>query len=149
MFLGLLLFPSLLWAASPSPVGQWTTVDDVTGKPRSIVRIEEHDGIYDGYIEKVISVEGIVDDPLCVKCEGDKKNQPVAGLKFMWDMKADKDEFNSGKILDPKTGSTYRCSFHLSDGGNKLVVRGYIGISLFGRSQTWIRDTNSSETPPK
>jgi uncharacterized protein (DUF2147 family) len=54
-------------------------------------------------------------------------------------MHQDGDEWSGGEILDPENGKTYRAKMKLTDGGQKLVLRGYIGISIFGRSQTWLR----------
>jgi hypothetical protein len=55
-------------------------------------------------------------------------------------------EYDGGDILDPESGSIYRCRILLSDDGAKLFVRGYLGFSLFGRTQTWIRmDGNGQE----
>lgn len=54
-------------------------------------------------------------------------------------MKRQGDEFVGGDILDPDTGSIYRCKLALSAGGSRLVVRGYIGMPILGRSQTWQR----------
>ena len=48
----------------------------------------------------------------------------------------DGDEWNDGKILDPKTGKIYKCYISLED-ENKLKVRGYIGFALLGRTQYW------------
>jgi uncharacterized protein (DUF2147 family) len=59
-------------------------------------------------------------------------------MKFLWDMHRDGDEFTGGKIFDPDSGNTYRCKMRIDD--KKLVVRGYLGITLFGRSQTWVRE---------
>jgi uncharacterized protein (DUF2147 family) len=142
LFVGLLLFSGTILAANLlTPVGLWKTIDDVTGKPRSLVRIQKQGDSYQALIEKILPIEGVVDEPNCLKCEGDKKDKPVVGLQIMWDMKADGDtKLDGGRILDPKNGKTYKCSVHLEGDGNKLTVRGYLGISLFGRSQTWTRE---------
>ncbi len=74
-----------------------------------------------------------------MSCTDDRKDKPVQGLQIIRGMQPDGDAWTGGTILDPETGTIYRCSMHLADGGRTLVVRGYIGISLLGRSQTWIR----------
>ena len=81
------------------------------------------------------------DDPenLCRKCEGARKDQPVIGMTILWGLKKDGDQFSGGEILDPKNGKVYRAKMKLVDNGAKLEVRGFIGVSLFGRSQTWVR----------
>jgi uncharacterized protein (DUF2147 family) len=63
----------------------------------------------------------------------------ILGMTIITDMKKDGDGWDNGQILDPENGKIYKCKMRLEDGGNKLVVRGYIGVSLLGRSQTWIR----------
>ena len=127
------------WSAEPSAVGSWRTVDDQTGRERSVVRIEARDGVLNGRVVSII-------DPAdaarrCDLCDDDRKGQPVVGLEIMRGMRPDGDGWSGGRVLDPQTGSVYRGEMHLIDNGARLVLRGYIGISLFGRSQTWIRVT--------
>ena len=123
--------------AAPSPVGLWQTVDDHTGKPRGLVRVFESQGRLYGDVVQILDPDKA--GALCVSCTDDRKNKPVQGLQIIRGMQPDGDGWSGGTILDPETGTTYRCSMHLADGGRKLVVRGYVGISLLGRSQTWIR----------
>ena len=122
-----------------SPAGLWKTIDDKTGKERSLVRIVNNDGVFEGRVEQVFSLPG--DDPshLCKKCGGERKDQPIIGMTFLWGLKKDGDQYSGGEILDPKTGTIYRAKMKVIEGGRKLEVRGYIGWSLFGRSQTWLR----------
>ena len=122
-----------------SPVGLWKTIDDKTGKERSLVRIVENNGVFEGKVEKIF--EQPDDDPnhLCKKCEGERKDKPIIGMTFLWGLKKDGDQYGGGEILDPKNGKIYRAKMQLTEGGRKLEVRGYIGLSLFGRSQTWLR----------
>ena len=134
-------FFATLASASPTPTGRWTQIDDETGKPRSVLRVEEHDGKYEAFVEKVFPRDGEPEAPLCKKCTGDRKDQPVVGMRIMWELKPDGDEFNGGEILDPHNGKTYRCKMELDENGNALKVRGFIGISLLGRTQKWIRKT--------
>jgi uncharacterized protein (DUF2147 family) len=125
------------FAVSQTVIGKWKTIDDVTGKEKSIVEIYEKSGKIYGKIIEII--DPIHAKDLCVKCtESDSKNKPIVGLIIIKDLKKDGEEYNSGKILDPKTGKLYKCTLEL-DGADKLKVRGYIGISLLGRSQLWIR----------
>jgi uncharacterized protein (DUF2147 family) len=150
LFVGLLLFSGTILAANLlTPVGLWKTIDDVTGKPRSLVRIQKHDDSYEAVIEKILPIEGIVDQANCINCEGDKKDKPIVGLQIMWDMKADgNSKLSGGQILDPKNGKVYKCSVHLEGDGSTLIVRGYLGISIFGRSQTWTRETEPATSAP-
>jgi uncharacterized protein (DUF2147 family) len=126
-------------AAEPSPVGLWRTIDDNTGKPRGLVRITETNGEYQGKVEKAFPKPGEDSNPKCEKCEGARRDQPVIGMTILWGLKKQGEEYNGGEILDPENGKIYRARLKLDDGGKKLDVRGFIGISLFGRSQIWLR----------
>lgn len=138
--LGLLAISSAYAVDAGSPAGLWRTIDDKTGKERALVRIIDSNGIYEGRVEKIFPQAD--DDPqhLCRKCEGTRKNQPIVGMTILWDLKKDGDQFTGGEILDAKEGKIYRCKIKVLEGGRKLEVRGYIGVSLFGRSQTWTRE---------
>lgn len=123
-------------AASGSPVGQWTTIDDKTGAKRAVVMISESGGVISGVIQKVYPQPG--DTGICEKCPGSFKGKKVAGLRFLWGLKSDgNNEWSGGSILDPKSGKVYKAKMTLE--GNKLHVRGYLGVSLLGRTQTWVR----------
>jgi uncharacterized protein (DUF2147 family) len=122
-----------------SPVGKWMTIDDKSGKPGGIIRIELVGGEYKGWIEKIFPDPDEDPNPKCVYCDGARKNQPVLGLNFMWGLTKEGDEFSGGEILDPRTGKIYRARLRLEDGGKSLNVRGFIGFSLLGRSQVWHR----------
>ena len=124
----------------PSPVGRWTTVDDVSGKAKSVVVIWEQDGKLFGRIQKLVNPDPQDPNPRCVDCSGELKGKPVIGLRIMWDLQKDGDGWSGGTILDPQTGKTYKCLVSVEDGGNKLKVRGFIGISLMGRTQYWLRE---------
>ncbi len=127
-------------AADLSPVGIWKQVDDKTGEAKSLIQIREVDGKLVGNVLKVLrSNKG--PNPLCDRCSGALHNQPVNGMEILKGMKPDGDSWSGGTILDPKSGSTYRCTMKVIDGGQKLKVRGYIGFSLFGRTQVWLRET--------
>jgi uncharacterized protein (DUF2147 family) len=78
--------------------------------------------------------------PVCDKCEGAKKGQPIVGLVFLEGLKKNGDEYEGGQILDPETGTVYSSKAKLIEGGKKLEVRGFVGVSLIGRSQTWVRE---------
>lgn len=127
-------------AAEPSPVGLWRTIDDQTGQPKGLVRIREVDGQYEGKIEKAFPKPGEDPAPKCDKCDGARHNQPVLGMTILWGLTQQGDEYQGGEILDPESGKIYRVKMKLTDGGKKLEVRGFIGISLLGRSQIWLRE---------
>lgn len=139
-FFLLLIFIGTGSAFAEGVTGKWKTIDDETGKPKSIVEIFKDGEIFKARIESLIDPEK--KDPVCEKCPDDKNGKPVVGLEIMWDMKETEpgSEWGKGRILDPKNGNVYRCRLRLKDGGEKLEVRGYLGVSLFGRSQTWTRE---------
>lgn len=122
------------------PRGRWKTIDDETGKPKSIVVIWEEKGKLYGSIDTLIPQPGDEENPKCDKCEGDRKDKPIKGMTIMWDLEKDDDEWSGGQILDPKNGKTYKCTIEVVDNGARLKVRGYIGFSLIGRSQYWLRE---------
>jgi uncharacterized protein (DUF2147 family) len=120
-----------------SPEGLWKTIDDHSGEARSLVRIFRQGDAYFGRIESILSPDEA--NQLCSACKDERKNQPVVGLLILRNIKAETGGFGAGDILDPESGSVYDCVLHLEDEGKRLNVRGYIGLSLFGRSQNWLR----------
>jgi|ERR1041384_4799056 uncharacterized protein (DUF2147 family) len=135
-----IFYAPLLSAAEPSPTGLWKTIDDNSGQPKGLVRIREVNGQYEGKLEKIFPKPGDDPAPRCEKCEGARRNQPVLGMTILWGFTKQGDEYQSGEALDPENGKIYRARMKLIDGGKKLDVRGFIGISLFGRSQVWLRE---------
>lgn len=132
------LCSTLVIADEPSPIGTWTTIDDATGKPKSTVEISDVGGKLQGKVLEVLqSDDG--PHPLCKNCTGERKDQPIEGMVIMWDVVKDGSNWSGGRILDPKTGKIYKVSLTPAAGGAKLDVRGYIGFSLLGRTQTWQR----------
>jgi len=125
-------------AAEPTPVGAWRTYDDHTGKARSIVRLYEDNGKLFGRIES--SLDPARAGRICDRCKDDRKNQRVVGMVIIRGLAKDGEEYSGGEILDPDNGKIYRCKIRVIEGGAKLSVRGFIGISLIGRSQTWTRE---------
>jgi uncharacterized protein (DUF2147 family) len=126
--------------STDSPVGRWKTVDDVTGKPKSVVTIWEENGKLYGRVQKLVDPDPQNPNPTCEDCTGDKKGKPVVGLKILWDLQKDGDGWSGGTILDPSNGKTYKCLLSLEEGGTKLKVRGFIGVSVLGRTQIWLRE---------
>ena len=127
-------------SSSASPVGRWKTVDDATGKVKSIVVIWEENGKLYGKIEKLVDPDPQDRDPRCARCEGELKNRPLIGLRILWDLRKDGSQWSGGRVLDPDNGKTYKCYITVEDGGKKLKVRGFIGFSLLGRTQYWLRN---------
>ena len=136
-----LVFGALFSAqASESPVGLWRTIDDKTGKEKSLVRIVETNGELRASIEKLFREPHEEPNPNCDKCPGERKNKPVLGMMIMTGLKKAGSEFEGGEILDPANGKIYRVKMWTAEGGKKLNVRGFIGVSLLGRTQVWIRE---------
>jgi len=131
---------SAAFASELSPVGLWKTIDDNTGKPRGLVRIMEVNGEYQGKVEKIFSKPGEDADPKCEKCDGARHNQPVIGMTILWGLTKQDDEYQGGEILDPENGKVYRVKMMLDGDGGRLGVRGFIGFSFIGRTQTWVRE---------
>lgn len=133
----LVLFISMaLYSQNQSVIGKWKTIDDQTGKAKSIVEIYERSGkIYGKIIDILVADKK---KSLCINCSGGEKNKPIIGLVIIKGLTKSGKEYHAGKILDPTSGKLYKCFLAL-DGNDKLKVRGYIGLSLFGRTQTWNR----------
>ncbi|HKB63805.1 MAG TPA: DUF2147 domain-containing protein [Burkholderiales bacterium] len=127
------------WGQALTPVGLWQTVSDRTGQPAGLVRIVEIDGEYTGTVVAVFSPPAPDAHPLCELCQGELKDKPVVGMMILRGVRQSGEGFSAGQILDPDEGRVYRCRIALLEDGRKLEVRGYIGIPLFGRSQTWVR----------
>jgi uncharacterized protein (DUF2147 family) len=132
-------FSTLCQAAAVE--GRWITIDDRDGSRKSIVTLNLNTaGELQGTITQLLREEA--KGSRCEKCPEDFKDQPLEGLTFMWGLTREAEgEWAGGSILDPKTGKIYKAKLELNEGGNSLTVRGFIGISLFGRSQTWERYT--------
>lgn len=135
-----LTFVSTLALAQASPVGLWKTIDDDGKTEKSLVRISEVGGVLTGTIEKVF--DGAKPDARCDKCSDDRKDKPVVGMAIIRNVKQDaydKALWGGGEILDPNNGKLYKARLKPVDGGKKLEMRGYVGMPMFGRTQTWLR----------
>jgi uncharacterized protein (DUF2147 family) len=122
------------------PLGRWKTVDDATGKIESVVVIWQEHGKLFGKIDRLVDPDPSDPDPRCSKCQGDLKDRPLVGLRILWDLSNKGAQWSGGQILDPASGKTYNCSISLEQGGKRLKVRGFIGLSWLGRTQFWLRD---------
>jgi uncharacterized protein (DUF2147 family) len=119
-----------------SPVGLWQPLDGA-GKPLGLIRIFEANGLYYGRIEP--SSPDDDRNARCTHCTDDRRGQPIIGLVLLRHLRSQNGAYVGGDILDPDTGHIYGCTLRLTDGGRELIMRGFLGISLFGRSQTWRR----------
>jgi len=130
------IFFSSISFAQHSVIGKWKTIDDETGKALSVVEIYESKGKVYGKVIEIFNPKNR--NRVCENCSGEDKNKPILGLTVIKGLSKEGNEYNSGKILDPKNGKLYQCYITL-DSFDKLKVRGYIGISLLGRTQYWER----------
>ncbi|NNE55708.1 MAG: DUF2147 domain-containing protein [Flavobacteriales bacterium] len=127
-----------LFAFSQSVFGKWKTIDDETGREKSIVEIYEKDGKVYGKVVELFRLPSEDQDPICDLCDDDRKGKKVLGMEIIRDLEQDDDEWEDGTIVDPKNGKVYDCALWLDeDDPNKLQVRGY--IMFFFRTQTWLR----------
>ena len=122
---------------SQTILGKWKTIDDETGKEMGVVQIFENKGKVFGKIIEIVDQDKR--HLKCVKCSGEDHNKPILGMTILKGLTKNGSVYNGGEIIDPKNGKSYKCKITLK-GKDKLIVRGYIGISLFGRSQNWIRE---------
>ena len=122
---------------SHSITGSWITFDDGTKQPAAIVRISEKNDLFFGVITKLLDPNA----PLsCDKCQDFRKNKPLVGMEILSGLKKAGDLYSGGYILDPDEGEIYKVEIKPNNDGKTLEVRGYIGIPLLGRTQTWIRE---------
>ena len=140
LMLSLILFTfSAMNCWADGVVGYWKTIDDKTDKPKSIIHITKHEDEFRGKIVRLLNPEK--QNAVCDECDGDKKDKPVLGMEIMWGFEEAKSgkTWEDGEILDPENGKVYSCKLTLKNDGQELDVRGYIGFSWIGRTQTWLR----------
>ena len=116
--------------------GVWITQDDETGKKKSEVLLYKNEGKLYGKILNLLLEED--KGKLCVNCKGENKNLAIEGMVIVEGLELNGKTWEEGTILDPKSGKTYSC-YITFENENTLKVRGYIGFSLLGRTQKWIR----------
>lgn len=134
---GLVVFFSIIFNAQGQTVlGKWKTIDDESGEAKSIVEVYEKSGKIYAKVVEILRAEHKKD--ICSKCDGTDKNKPILGMVIMNGLEKDGQEYNGGTILDPQNGKKYKCYITL-ESPDKLKLRGYIGISIVGRTQYWTR----------
>ncbi len=130
-------------SAAPSVIGLWEQVGE-NGRVDGWFQFYERDGLIEGKIVRMFPQPGDRPNPICTKCPGDQKNQPTLGLVLIKGMQRQGRNFDNGTILDPRDGSVYQARMELSPDGQRLMVRGFLGIDLFGQSQVWRRLPDSA-----
>ena len=122
--------------------GMWQSIDDKTGAPKALVEIrKEANGTYAGKIVKITPRAGYTPKETCVDCPAPYTNKPILGLDVMTGLKQGEGlNYVNGRILDPNSGKVYSMKAKLSSNGKRLHLRGYVGVSVLGRNQIWIRD---------
>ena len=136
--LGLMGLTALANAADPLNGTVWKTIDDKTKQAKATVKFtEQKNGTLTATIQSILTPG---DENACTKCEGPYKNKSLKGLTIVRGLKnSGGTNYDSGSILDPQSGKTYKLKGQLADGGQKLQLRGYIGVAALGRNQTWVR----------
>ena len=124
--------------SAQSLAGRWKTIDDETGRVKSVVEMSERDGQFFGTVVELFRLPEEDQDPHCEKCEDDRKDMRVLGMDIVRNMEVEEDEWDEGTICDPKNGKVYGCKMWFEEGDpNTLKVRGYWGFIY--RTQEWIR----------
>lgn len=157
LWLALIVLPFVCWAAAAQkvpagPSGTWVTYTEDTNEPEGLVHIYPGKGdngelVYNGKIGKSL-LKHPTGPTVCQDCPEPFTGKKIEGLQFLWGFKPDEDDdmkYVDGHVLDPRSGSIYNANMTLSEDGNTLVFRGYMGISLFGGDRTWTRYTGKAK----
>ena len=134
MLTSIFLSLAFLTVQADPVVGSWISIDDATGTKKSEINLYIENGKLYGKIEKLLLPED--QGKICVECKGSEKNQPIEGLVIVQGLEKEGASWTDGTILDPANGKRYSCTISLNTDGT-LNVRGYLGISILGRTQVW------------
>ncbi len=127
--------------AQNTPVGRWRSIDDATGNPKAVIEVSEAgNGTLSARIVQLIDTSD-GPNPLCDACSGARRDKPILGMTIAWGLKPQGKAWGGGRILDPENGKEYSVKFTPIAGGKRLEVRGFLGVALLGRTQTWLRES--------
>jgi hypothetical protein len=133
-------------SSEPSAAGLWEE-SDASGRVGAWFFIFEQDGVYVGGMVKMFGRPGDDPNPRCTACSGAERNQPALGLLMIKGMQRKGRFYDNGTILDPRDGNVYSAKMEVTQDGQKLKLRGYIGIPAFGQTQVWKRLPDTALSP--
>lgn len=140
LFALLCLLQLTAWAQN-TPLGRWRSIDDATGKPKAVIEVfQAGNGTLSAKIVQLIDTSD-GPNPLCDDCSGTRHNKPILGMTIAWGLKPQGKGWGGGRILDPENGKEYSVKMTPIASGRKLEIRGFLGVALLGRTQTWLRES--------
>lgn len=138
LFLSLFIGPALLAAPPVSPdaiLGVWSN-----GTGKGHIRIYKQGNEYFGKIIWLRETKDREGQPRVDKHNPDpaKRTQPVLGMIMLRDFRFEDGEWTGGRIYNPSDGNEYKAYIKMNN-KDEIAVRGYVGISLIGKTDTWTR----------